>query len=629
MCGINGFNFKDESLICKMNQSLSHRGPDDSGIFFDKEISLGHQRLSIIDLSKKGHQPMQSEDGKFTIVFNGEIYNFLEIKEKLKIKYNFISNTDTEVVLYAYREYGPDCLKLFNGIFAFAIWDKEKKALFLARDRNGIKPLYYYNKEGRFVFSSEIKAILEHNVIKKGMEGVCPLALNLYLKMLYVPAPLTMFKGIKKLLPGHFAYFRNNNLEIRKYWDIEDYDNFKYKKNTEIEIKRIIKDAVRKQLISDRPVGIFLSGGIDSTSILGLVREINPSIAKTYSVGFDVDIQTERYNADLNLARKTAEYYGTDHHEIKVSGRDVLENIEDIVWHMDEPVANSTMIAQYLLAKEAKKEVAVVLGGDGGDELFGGYSRYYLSNLVSFYQNLPNFLRNLVEKILIMFKKDKIVEKLVKKPGVERFLAFHSQKDRVLSRILNPNIFRESSVADFFSENYFNFNNLDIFSYSRHLRDFEKYFMNVDRSSWLVDESLLRTDKMTMAHGLEQRVPILDHRLVEIANKIPTKWKINLFSRERGKDIWISAIKKYLPEFILEEKKRGWFSPMSKWLRTDLANFARARVNELDENIFNKKEIKEMLESHINSKKHDPEKYNLNILWALITWQIWYNKFMK
>jgi asparagine synthase (glutamine-hydrolysing) len=623
MCGITGFNFKDENLIQKMNQVVAHRGPDDAGFFVSDGISLGHQRLSIIDLSPKGHQPMISEDGKFTIVFNGEIYNFKEIREKLAGKYNFNSDSDTEVILNAYREYGANCLNEFNGIFAFAIWDEDKKELFIARDRMGIKPFYYWQNGNNFIFSSEIKAILEAGAPREiDME-----ALNLYFRMLYVPAPLTMFKNIFKLLPAHYGIFKWEKLsaqggsafggEIKKYWEVTDFTDLKNKKEAISKIREITKDAVKKQLISDRPVGVFLSGGIDSTAMLGITREIAPEITKTYSVGFDVHVESERYNADFELARKTAEFYKTDHHELKVSGKDVLENIEKIIWHMDEPVANATVVPMYLLSKMAKKDVAVVLGGDGGDELFGGYQRYYFSRVITRYQKLPLFLRRLIE-IGIKISNFKFqISKLNMPPTAERFLAFHEQKSEILARVLRPEVFKKDASRNFFGKFFKENLKSEIVN-----RQFEKCFMDADRRSWLVDESLLRTDKMTMAQGLEERVPILDYRLVELANKIPTKWKLN--GKERGKKIWIEAMKEYLPEFILNEKKRGWFSPMAKWLRGDLKDFAYATLNELPENIFNRAECLKILENHINASE-----YNLNVIWALIVWQVWYKTFIK
>lgn len=616
MCGINGFNFKDETLIQKMNQAVAHRGPDDAGFFVSNNVSLGHQRLSIIDLSSKGHQPMISEDGRFTIVFNGEIYNYKEIREKLAEKYNFKSETDTEVILNAYREYGVNCLNEFNGIFAFAVWDEEKKDLFIARDRLGVKPLYYWQDGDKFVFSSEIKAILEAGAPRE----IDFESLNLYFRVLYVPAPLTMFKNIFKLLPAHYGIFKWKKFsaqggsafggEIKKYWEITDFTDLKDKKEAVSKIREITKDAVKKQLVSDRTVGVFLSGGIDSTAMLGITREIAPDITKTYSVGFNVDVEAERYNVDFELARKTAEFYKTDHRELNVSGRDVLDNIEKIIWHMDEPVANATVVPMYLLSKMAKQDVAVVLGGDGGDELFGGYQRYYYSAVISKYQKLPSFLRFILGKLIR-------ISKLSIPAGVLRFLSFHAQKDEILSRVLNPNIFKKDTARNFFDK----FFEEDFCARGASVSDGEKHFMDADRRSWLVDESLLRADKMTMANGLEQRVPILDYRLVELANKIPTKWKLG--GKERGKEIWIEAMKEYLPEFILKEKKRGWFSPMSKWLRGDLKDFARQTLNELPEDIFNRAECLNILENHINSSE-----YNLNIIWALIVWQIWYKKFI-
>ncbi|MEA3272264.1 MAG: asparagine synthase (glutamine-hydrolyzing) [Patescibacteria group bacterium] len=619
MCGINGFNFKDENLVQRMNQVISHRGSDDAGFFIDDGISLGHQRLSIIDLTKRGHQPMKSQDNNLTIVFNGEIYNFKEIRKELEKKYQFVSGTDTEVVLNSYREFGADCLKFFNGIFSFAIWDRQKKELFLARDRMGVKPLYYWWDGKKFVFSSEIKAILESGVARE----ICPRAFSLYFRMLYTPAPYTMFKGVKKLMPGHYAVLTCRTpsvLQVKKYWEVSDFENLKDRREAVSKIRSLMKDSISDQLMSDRPVGVYLSGGIDSTAVLGMTREIAPQVTKTYSVGFDVDAQAERYNADFELARKTAKFYGTEHHELMVSGRDVLFNIEKIIWHMDEPVANATVAPMYLLSREAKKEVAVVLGGDGGDELFGGYPRHYFSYLISNFQKLPRPLKSFLEGVMALCGKDRMIEKFRTEAGAERFLSFHAQKDEILSRVLRAGIFNKELAYDFFADNFCMDSRLR--GNDNDVEDFEKHFMDVDRQSWLVDESLIRTDKMTMAHALEQRVPILDYRLVELANKIPTKWKIG--SSSQGKKIWVDAVRSYLPPHILQEKKRGWFSPTAKWLRTDLRDFAYDTISQLDDSIFEREEVRRVLDNHISGRE-----YNLNIIWALITWQVWYNRFIK
>ena len=618
MCGINGFNFNNPELILRMNRVIQHRGPDQTDFWCGENISLGHDRLSIIDLSERGSQPMWDEKKEFAIVFNGEIYNFLELRKDLENKYNFCSQSDTEVILYAYREWGNECVKKFNGIFAFAIWDCLKNELFIARDRMGVKPLYYYHDGKRFVFSSEIKALLEHNIPRE----VNREAFNLYFQLLYIPEPNTMFQGIKKLPAASYLELgHEGELKITKYWQVNDFTNYGSYDETKQTIKKLFRDSIKRQLISDRPVGVFLSGGIDSSAILGAVNEFHGGKVKTFSVGFKDSQDSEKFNADFFLAKKTAAYYNTDHHELLIEPEDIKNNIEKIVWHLDEPNFNPTSGAIFLLSKLAKEKVAVVLGGDGGDELFGGYPLYYYSYIISLFQKMPRVLRYLVKCGIEVAGKDGLAEKLSLPPDAERVAAFLAQKNNFLTRVLNKDIYKPDLALQHINEKYFNG--------TRPMDDFEKQFMNFDRQSWLVDESLVRTDKMTMAFGLEERVPILDYRLVELASRIPTKWKLNILQSPKnfqGKAIWRKAVRDYLPEHILNEQKRGWFTPMAKWIRKELKDTVADVLSprNLNSEYFNAIGVKKVWEDHLSG-----ERYNLNIIWAMVMWQLWYNRFMK
>ena len=608
MCSINGFNFRDEFLIKKMNDVTKHRGPDGSGVFLSDECSLGHNRLSIIDLSNVASQPMKSGDGRHVLVFNGEIYNFQELRKELEGDYNFKTKSDTEIILASYKKWGRACVKKFSGIFAFAIWDKEKKELFLARDQMGVKPLYYFHQNGKFIFSSEIKAILEHPEVPRKLQKE---AFSHYLRVLYVPEPLTMFEGIFKLPPASFAILKNGDLKIEKYWSL----NIKEKLNiSKKEIEEKLKDqvfiSVKRQLVSDKPLGVYLSGGIDSSVVLDAISEFHEKI-DTFSVGFKLDKgeEEEKFNADFNLARKTAEKYTTNHHEVLLSSNDVLKLFEKAVWHMDEPISNPTAIAMLKISEFAKQKVDVVLGGDGGDELFGGYERYRLSLLASFYQkHFPKFARS------ILNKKEKF-KKLNTPAGIERFMLFMFQKDDILKRAVKDNFFDRDISKDFFNERYFK---------GEDIADFERVFMDTDRKTWLCDESLVRSDKMSMANGLEARVPLLDKDLVELAAKIPTKYKVTLTNT---KAILKDAFKGRLPEFLFDQPKRGWFSPGAKWLRhPEIYKFAKEILSENyypeTKDIFNWQEVKKILEDH-----HDKKEYNLTIIWAILTFQVWAKKF--
>ena len=601
MCAINGFNFSDEELLNRMNIITSHRGPDGKGAFYDGGISLGHNRLSIIDISESASQPMLSSDGRFAIVFNGEIYNFKELKKELEGEYNFKTKSDTEVILAAYSKWGKDCLNKLNGMFAFAVWDKEKKELFLVRDHAGIKPLYYFWDNNKFIFSSEIKGILEHDVPRILNKE----AFNHYFRVLYTPEPLTMFEGIYKLPPATYAVLSNGKLKIEKYWKLEDQKYNKNKKEIQKNIKEKVLQSVKDQLISDKPLGLYLSGGIDSSVILYAMSKAKQNI-ETFSVGFDLvdKKESDKFNKDFYLARKTAKYYGTKHHEVLLKPDDVLKYIEKAVIQMDEPISNPTSISMMRLAEFAKDKVDVVLGGDGGDELFGGYERYRLSKIASLYQGI---LPALIRKILSFNKK---LNKLNTPTGIERFALFMFMKDKILKRVMSEDVFDEKKSKQFFDEKYFKESG----------KDFEKVFMNTDRQSWLVDESLMRSDKMSMSSGLEVRVPLLDKELISFANTIPTKYKV---SSSDTKIIFKEAFKKDLPPYLLKEPKRGWFSPGAKWLRDeDIYMLAKEVLSEdyseATRGLFDWEEVQKILEDHCSKKE-----YNVTIIWALLTFQIW------
>ncbi|MBI2625250.1 MAG: asparagine synthase (glutamine-hydrolyzing) [Candidatus Nealsonbacteria bacterium] len=619
MCGINGFNFRDEALIKKMNDVTRHRGPDDEGFYFDNNVSLGNDRLSIIDLSENARQPIWNEDKTKCVVFNGEIYNFQELRKGLLERgHKFISKSDTEVILHLYEDKKEKTPEYLNGIFAFAIYDKNKNELFLARDRSGVKPLYYYfdpstsSGQAKFVFSSEIKAILAHGIKREIDEE----ALAHYFRLFFVPSPYTLFSGIKKLPPAHYLVYRQGQIYLKKYWDLEDLPEIESPKEIKEKLLFLIKDAVRRQLISDRPLGIFLSGGIDSTSVLGIAAELSAGPIKTFSVGYDIE-EGDKFNRDFYLARETSKHYGTIHREVLVTDIDARDNIEKVIWHMEEPVPNSVQIPTFILSKEAKKEVAVVLGGDGGDEIFGGYPRYRYNQLIETYQFLPLFLRkNVLPKFLeLVLKKKNLAEKLNTPRGVSRYLLFMGEKSEILSQVLKEG-FRKNITEDFLRKNY----------PENKFKDPTKYLMYLDLFTWLVDESLIRSDKMTMAASLEERVPILDHRLVELAFRIPTKYKVR--GKKDNKWIFREAVKKYLPPHILGKEKRGWFPPASKWLRRGMKDFAYSVLSpgycQDTQEYFDFSQIRKVLDDHISKKK-----YNLDIIWSLITFQIWYKQFIE
>jgi len=596
MCAINGFSWSDEALVRLMNAVTAHRGPDGTGIFVASGISLGHNRLSIIDLSAAGAQPMKSTDGRFVLVFNGEIYNYRELRRELEPHYFFKSASDTEVILAAYNVWREKAFARLNGIFALALWDTKEQTLRLVRDPMGVKPLYYYQKGSRLIFSSEIKAILEHTDVPKRID---PLALDLYLRVNYTPGPLTLFAGIKKLLPGEMLTYCGGTVEIKKYsWKERAVLSRAPHAELAAELRERVRASVAAQLVSDRPVGLYLSGGIDSSVVLeGMARASGK--VETFSVGFALKEgeQAEKFNADFVLARRTAKHFGATHHEVMVAPNEILPLLEEAVYHLDEPISNATIIPMLKLAQFAKKRVAVVLGGDGGDELFGGYERYRLSLLSSLYQRLP----------LPHFGK------LNTAPGVARYAQFHFLKEDVLQPLVAAPRHWRGAAQDFFAE--------------RFLKDarepFLPQFMKADRESWLVDESLLRSDKLAMAAGLEARVPLLDLPLVSFADTIPLRDKVSLLNT---KIILKEAFRGFIPDELLRQKKRGWFSPGAKWLRyPHIAKAAREILSpdyaNATRDLFNWDVVRARLEGHLRGE------YHLTELWAILTLQLWARRF--
>lgn len=626
MCGIHGFNFEDKAKAESMVRKTLHRGPDDSGLYVGAGWSLGHNRLSVIDLSSAGHQPMNAEKSRYSIVYNGELYNFLELKKELSDQgYTFKSKTDTEVILRAYEAWGSACLKRFNGMFAFAILNTVSGELFLARDQIGIKPLYYAVHNGRFIFSSEAKAIFEHDVPK----DIDRDALNIYFRLLYVPSPLTIWRAVRKLEPGSYALIkRDGHMTTKTYWKYPQEPFREDRDELEEDIRTLLEDSVRRQLVSDRPIGVFLSGGIDSTIVTGIASKFSPHI-QTFSVGFERTEESEKYNNDRRIARLTAQRFGTRHNEYLLSADEVIRNIPASIYHMDEPISNHVQAVNMLLAKQVKERATVVLGGDGGDELFGGYERYYYSSLIDRLQKIPKQIRSAIfaRGVLSFAGRGELYSKIHSVPGVERYLEFFAQKDERIALFLKSELNNPQSARAFFERRYFS--DMDE-------KDFTRQFMRTDVCSWLPDESLARSDKMSMAAGIEQRVPFLDIRLVELADRIPVAYKLGRKGLRAGsaghdyggKMILKSAMREYIPDFVTGQPKWGWFSPAAKWLRGPMKSFAQevlsASYNQGTKDMLDFPAVQKIFDDHISKKQ-----YALNTLWSLITFQIWYRSFQS
>jgi asparagine synthase (glutamine-hydrolysing) len=605
MCGIAGFyGLEDKNLIKKMCNAIKHRGPDDYGYFIDKNICLGNRRLSIIDV-KGGHQPIHNEDESIWIVFNGEIYNYKEIKQKLESKgHRFYTNSDTEVIVHAYEEYGERCPEKLRGMFAFAIWDSNKKILFLARDRLGIKPLYYTKLGDVFLFASEIKAILEYP-IKREIDLE---ALNQYITFRYVLGEKTLFKGIKRLIPGYILVFKKN-IKIEKYWDI-DYNPTNFDENYYAErLKNILKESVRMRLMSEVPLGVFLSGGLDSSSIVAIMSSISNNV-KTISASFEEG----GYYDESKYSNLVAEHFETDHREIVLKGRDV-KLLPKIIWHFDEPSSDPSSIAEYLISEKAKKYVTVALVGEGGDENFAGYRQYKIMSIAYKYQKtLPKIVK---KDILPIVSKGLSKLIIAKKP--KRYLEFLSDFSRTLG---DPKESYKTIIQNFTEKE-----KKQIMKSARREEILEKYFRDKDfiRSMFifelkvpLPDMLLMNVDKMTMANAVETRVPFLDHKLVEFSATLPFNLKLRGLEE---KYILKKAMSDILPKEIIKRKKHPFAAPVKSWFENelkDLTNQLLSKENIKRQGCFNYRYIEKILRSK-----------NYNQLWPLLFFEIWHNIFIE
>ncbi len=604
MCGICGITWNDKKLIKQIIKFISHRGPDQEGYFSDKNVTLGHKRLSIIDLSSFGKQPMKSINNNIIIVFNGEIYNYQKIKNELKNKrYKFKTKTDTEVIINAYKEWGVDCVKKFNGQFAFCIYDKKKNELFLARDRLGMKPLCYYHENKRFIFASELKCIIKLNIVKKEISKE---ALNHYLLFGYTPLNLTILKNVKKLKPGHYIIYDLKKKEIKdyqKYWDVNIKLNNKIKEKEIIDIvTKKLNKSIERRMISDRPVGAFLSGGVDSSLIVSFMRKKIKKL-ETFSVSFD----RAKYD-ESKYARKVSKMLNTKHHEIKFSAKDIKKWINKINNYFDEPFSDASTIPTYLLAKVAKKNVTIGLSGTGGDELFGGYTRYYHFNKLRLITYLPSLVRI---PIYITLKFFGMFNKKLQKASL-----LFWEKEYCWS--LYPKLF------SFFDKKELNIDSGSIFN------KFKKYFRKksvygafvFDQKEYIPNDLLFKEDICCMANSLEGRFPFLDHELVEFANNIPKKYKLK---HGQTKVLLKKLAEKYLPKSIIYRKKQSFSVPFAEYFRNELKEFAYELIfNFNDYDYYNKKIIRKCWKKHQKGKKN-----YANLFLSLLMFNLWYKKWMK
>ena len=624
MCGINGFCDFNKRLqkedIEKANELLRHRGPDDGEtVVFqtpDAHIGLGHRRLSILDLSSLGHQPMYSDDKKVVIILNGEIYNFKELRCQLEGKgHRFISNSDTEVIVKSYLQYGIECVQQFIGMFAFVIYDMRLQKIFLCRDRAGVKPLYYYFANGCLLFASELKAFHQYKVFKKEIE---PKAVSLFLSYGYIKEPYSIFKNTHKLSPGHYAILdiSNQQLQLHQYWNVLDYYNKPVIDIGEEEatdhLEKLLTSAFEYRMVSDVPVGVFLSGGYDSSLVSAILQKNSMNKIKTFTIGFNED----KYN-EAEHAKAVAHYLGTDHHEYYCSTKEALEIIPTLPYFYDEPFGDSSAIPTILVSRFARQQVTVALSADAGDEIFAGYGRYdQLVKIKKIKQYIPSFLARPSSKILQQLPVNnpryaKLGEILSAETEVEISdnLSRHFTRKQV-NALLNTTEKFKASLIDL--------DNIPLKS------DFINTVLAADYKTYLADDILTKVDRATMSVGLEGREPFLDQRIVEWAAQLPSSLKYN---KGNKKYVLKKLTHRYLPEKIMDRPKMGFGIPINKWLRGELKPLVMdiiSRKNLQKHNLLNEDAVISLRDNYLTSSESDTSQ-----LWLLLMFQMWWNQWME
>jgi len=617
MCGITGivqFN-RDKAIapavLKNMCDSIYHRGPDDDGLYMSRNVGLGFRRLSIIDLST-GHQPLSNQNDSVYIVFNGEIYNYLEQRQKLIQKgYIFKTTTDTEVILHLYEEYGVHCLQYLRGMFAFAIWDSNKQQLFCARDRFGIKPFYYYSDQEKFVFGSEIKAILKSNDIDKTISID---ALDSYFAFGYITSDLSIYKNIKKLQPAHYLLLSLKDkpvIEINRYWEIHfDPDYSKSENRWKEEIEACFSETVKLHMISDVPLGAFLSGGIDSSSVVAMMAKNSDRPVKTFSIGFN----EQKFN-ELKYARELANKYGCEHHE-QIVEPESIGLLSKLVSAYDEPFADSSAIPTYYVSQLARKHVTVALSGDGGDELFAGYTGYTKFKKI---RSFPLNFRGSIANKVIWGNIHNLIPHSTKGKGLMYFLS--QPKEYAFAYQTS---WTEQERSELFGHSDENRNKLatELFKVgilqNKKNHDFISNLQYLDMKTYMVDDILTKVDRASMMNSLEVRVPILDHKFAELTFKIPSELKLK---RNEKKYILKKAMENYLPQSILSHPKQGFGVPLSLWFKGDLKEFVNDTLlsqHALISNYLDTNYVKKIVLEDRKGKRDFNSK-----IWSLIIFEEW------
>ena len=622
MCGITGFvqppgsdRTEAATLIDRMCQVIVHRGPDDQGVMLKNGAALGMRRLSIIDI-EGGHQPISGEDQSVTVVFNGEIYNFQELQPLLESHgHHFQTRSDTEAIVHAYEEWGTASVDRLRGMFVLAIWDDRRAELFLARDRAGKKPLYYsLTDRGTFVFGSELKSLLEHPEVKRDINLE---AVDAYLTLGYVPETLCIFKGIHKVPPGHYLTFKNGEVRVEQYWDFEFApDDSISAEDYASGLRELLDESVRLRLIADVPLGAFLSGGIDSSTIVALMARHSSQPVKTFSIGFNEDSFSE-----LKYARLTANKFGTDHHEFIVTP-EICDVVDKLVWHLDEPFADSSAIPTFVVSKLAREHVKVALSGDGGDELFAGYTRYAIERKRKNFGLVPRVLRERVmQPVSARLPHGTLGRNYlhnISLDSVDRYLDSVSVFTQLNRQLLYTSDFKrqlgdEEQIAEEFR------------AYAARVQSDDELdqLLYIDSKTYLPGDILTKVDRMSMAASLETRAPLLDHKLIEFAMRIPGSLKMAGLDT---KHILKMAVKDIVPAEILNRPKQGFGVPIQMWINEQLRDRIQDTLRDQrtrERDYVNSDYLNVLLDEHGRGRRD-----HSTGLWALFMLELWHRTFV-
>ncbi|ARP41900.1 Putative asparagine synthetase [Geobacillus thermodenitrificans] len=589
-----------------MNGLITHRGPDDEGYFFDDYVSFGFRRLSIIDL-EAGHQPLSYENERYWIIFNGEIYNYIELREELLAKgHQFATHSDTEVIVALYSVEKEKAVERLRGMFAFVIWDKQEKSVFAARDPFGIKPFFYAEQEGRTFFASEKKSIL----FALGHESLEHDSLQHYLTFQYVPEPLTMSSGIYKLEPGHYIKKKvGEPLTVHRYWKASFQPVRQSEEELVKQIREALFDSVNVHMRSDVPVGAFLSGGIDSSLIVAIAKQFHPHL-KTFSVGFEREGFSE-----IDVAKETAEKLGVDNISYVISPQEYMDELPKIMWHMDDPLADPAAVPLYFVAREARKHVTVVLSGEGADELFGGYNIYREPQSLRLFERMPDVVKavlRMIAKLLPDGMKGKSFLERGTTPLEERYVGnakmYSENEKEALLKTYQKGREYTTITAPFYEE-------------TSHYPPVNR-MQYIDIHTWLRGDILLKADKMTMAHSLELRVPFLDRKVFEVASKIAPDMKT---ANGTTKYILRKAAEGIVPDHVLNRKKLGFPVPIRHWLRNEMYDWARRLIYESEtDHLFHKDVLYRLLDEHAQQKADHSRK-----LWTVLAFMIWHQVYVE